>query len=215
VAGYTLFRNGIVITTLSGTSLSYSDPFVSPATTYSYSIDAFDQAGNHSALSAPVLATTPSVPASLTFTPSADTYVSASKPTTNYGKTTTLRLDASPDMHSYLRFSVQGLGGKTITRARLLFYVNNNSSLGFRALSVADNSWGELTTNYSNAPALGSLLASSGSYTTGTWVTLDVSSYLTGEGTFSFGVTTPGLTSLSLASREAGANSPQLIIDLQ
>jgi hypothetical protein len=118
-------------------------------------------------------------------------------------------------MHSYLRFSVSGLGGKAILRARLLIFANSSLSQGINALAVADNTWGELTTNYTNAPALGNSLASSGAIATGNWVTLDVTSYITGEGTFSFGITTPSSTAISLASRESGANSPQLIIDLQ
>ena len=133
----------------------------------------------------------------------------------NYGTSIALRADGSPDVHSYLRFSVSGLGGKTIVRARLLLFANSSLSQGINALAVADNTWGELTTTYNNAPALGNVLATSGAITTGSWVTLDVTSYITGEGTFSFGVNTASSTAISLASRESGANAPQLIIDLQ
>ena len=68
---------------------------------------------------------------------------------------------------------------------------------------------------YNNAPALGSVLATSGSFGSGVWVTLDVTSYITGEGTYNFGVTTTGSTLINLASRESGADSPQLILNLQ
>jgi hypothetical protein len=152
---------------------------------------------------------------SVTFAPVADTYVNAGSTGTNYGTSTTLRADGSPDVHSYIRFSVLGLGGKTILRARLLLFANSSLSQGINALAVADNTWGELTTNYTNAPALGNSLASSGAIATGSWVTLDVTSYISGEGTFSFGITTPSSTAISLASRESGANSPQLIIGLK
>jgi hypothetical protein len=158
---------------------------------------------------------TPTAGQTLIFTPVADTYVNAGSTGTNYGGLSTLRADGSPDVHSYLRFNVSGLGGKTILRARLLIYANSSLSQGINALAVADNTWGELTTNYTNAPALGNNLASSGAIATGSWVTLDVTSYISGEGTFSFGITTPSSTAISLASRESGANSPQLIIDLQ
>jgi hypothetical protein len=110
---------------------------------------------------------------------------------------------------------VLGLGGKSIAKARLLIFANSGSTQGISALAVADNTWGELTTNYTNFPALGGTLASSGAVATGSWVTLYVTSYITGEGTYSFGVTTPSSTAISLASRESGADSPQLIIDLQ
>jgi len=53
VAGYTVYRNGAAITTVGGGTLSYADTAVTPATNYSYSVDAFDAAGNHSNASAP------------------------------------------------------------------------------------------------------------------------------------------------------------------
>jgi hypothetical protein len=97
----------------------------------------------------------------------------------------------------------------------LLLYANSSLSQGINALAVADNTWGELTTTYNNAPPLGSVLATSGAITTGTWVMLDVTSYITGEGTFSLGINTASATAISFASRESGANSPQLILDLR
>lgn len=148
------------------------------------------------------------------FTPNADTYVNSATPAANYGTATTIRADGSPDVHAYLRFTVQGLGTRPITHARLLIFANSATTSGISAKAVADNTWGELTTTYNNFPALGSTLASSGAVTTGTWVTLDVSSYVTAQGTYSFGIITPGATAISMASRESGANAPQLVLDL-
>ncbi len=139
--------------------------------------------------------------------------MNASSPTTNYGGATTFRLDASPDVHAYLQFNVQGLPGNPITRARLMVFANNSSSLGIRAQAVADNSWGERTMNYNNAPALGAILASSGAFTAGSWVTLDVTSYITGNGTYSFGVATTSSTAMGFQARESNSNAAQLIID--
>jgi hypothetical protein len=147
----------------------------------------------------------------LTFTPVADTYVNSASPGTNYGSATSMRMDGSPDVHAYLRFTVAGLSG-TITQVRLLLYANNSDSKGIQAWAVADNSWGELTTNYSNAPALGSSLVTSDTFASGAWVSLDVMSYVSGNGTYSFGVTNLSSTAFSVASREAGANAPQLAI---
>jgi chitodextrinase len=59
VAGYTVYRNGTAIGTTGGTTTSYRDSTVAPSTTYSYTVDAFDLAGNHSAQSASVSVTTP------------------------------------------------------------------------------------------------------------------------------------------------------------
>jgi len=59
VTGYTVYRNGSVLVSLSGSTLTYADNTVSSLATYSYAVDAFDAAGNHSAKSAPVSVTTP------------------------------------------------------------------------------------------------------------------------------------------------------------
>lgn len=117
-------------------------------------------------------------------------------------------------MNSYLRFSVSGLAG-AVTRVRLLIFANSSLSSGITANSVADNSWGETTLTYNNAPAMGSLLVTSSSIATGTWVTLTVTGYIPANGTYSFGITDPSTTAISLASRESGANAPQLIVDTQ
>jgi ribosomal protein S28E/S33 len=145
----------------------------------------------------------------VTVLPVADTYIDAANPTINHGTSTTLRLDSSPDVHGYLRFTITGVSG-TITQVRLLLFANNSDSSGIRLWSVIDNTWGELTMNYSNAPALGAQIASLGSFAAG-WVTLDVTSYITGNGTFSIGITNLSSTAISVDSRESGANAPQLI----
>jgi len=166
------------------------------------------------AMLVPTLTFTPtatSASGSTTFIPVVDTYVNSASAGTNYGSDTTLRMDGSPDVHAYLRFTVAGLSG-TITQVRLLLHSNNSDSVGIRAWAVSNNTWGELTTTYSNAPALGSQLATSGSFASGVWVSLDVTPYVTGNGTYSFGVTNLSSTAISVASREAGANAPQLVI---
>jgi acid phosphatase type 7 len=60
VAGYTVYRNGAQLATVNGaTNTSYSDTSVSPSTTYSYTVDAFDAVPNRSPQSAPKSVTTP------------------------------------------------------------------------------------------------------------------------------------------------------------
>lgn len=214
VAGYTIYRDNAVLTTVTGSSLSYSDFTAMPSSSYSYSIDAFDVAGNRSAQSSPVSVTTPSMPSSLTFSVGADTYVNSGSPTMNYGSATVWRVDGSPDLHAYLRFSVQGLAGYAIQSAFLQVYSNSSSSLGISALSVADSSWVENSVTYNTAPALGAVIGSSSTFSSGSWVTIDVSSYVTGEGIYSFGITTPGSSTLSFSAKESGVNPAQLIVNL-
>ncbi len=58
VTGYDVFRDGSKVATVTGTTMT--DTTVRPATTYGYTVDAFDAAGNHSSQSSPAAtATTP------------------------------------------------------------------------------------------------------------------------------------------------------------
>lgn len=76
VTGYRVFRNGVPIATL-GAVTSYNDTNLSASTTYSYKIEAFDAAGNRSALSSSVSVTTPGAPVVDTQAPSQPTGLAA------------------------------------------------------------------------------------------------------------------------------------------
>jgi chitodextrinase len=84
VTGYTVYRNGTKVGATAGNTLTYADGGLAPATTYTYTVDAFDAAGNHSATSASSSATTPadttppSAPANVTASPTSPTQVNVS-----------------------------------------------------------------------------------------------------------------------------------------
>ncbi len=59
LAGYTVYRNGTSIGTTNASTTTFTDSTVQPSTTYSYTVDAFDTAGNHSAQSTALQVTTP------------------------------------------------------------------------------------------------------------------------------------------------------------
>ena len=121
-------------------------------------------------------------------------------------------MDGSPIVRSYLRFTVQGLNG-TVTRATLRIFANSASTSSLVASGVSDNTWTESTINYNNAPALGSTIGSSSPVTAGAWISIDITAYITGNGTYNLAVSTPGGTAISLASRQSDADAPQLIIE--
>jgi hypothetical protein len=153
------------------------------------------------------------IASTFTFTPIIDSYVHANNPSKNYGTSITLRADASPTVRSYLRFIVEGVSGN-VTRATLLIYADSGSSAGITAHSVSNSDiWSELTISYNNAPPVGAALGSSGAFAAASIVRIDVTSYITGNAVYNFGITTPGNTAVSLASSEAAANVPQLIIE--
>jgi chitodextrinase len=84
VAGYNIYRNGTKVTNVAGTK--YSDTSLSPKTAYSYYVEAYDQAGNVSAVSATATASTlaspdqtaPSAPSSLSASAKSPTQVDLS-----------------------------------------------------------------------------------------------------------------------------------------
>jgi hypothetical protein len=59
VTGYTVRRDGVPVGTVNGSTTSFIDTSVTAATTYTYTVDAFDAAGNQSAESDPSQVSTP------------------------------------------------------------------------------------------------------------------------------------------------------------
>jgi fibronectin type 3 domain-containing protein len=59
VTGYTVYRGGVVLANIGAGFTGFSDGSVAHSQSYSYSVDAFDAAGNHSAQTAAVSVTTP------------------------------------------------------------------------------------------------------------------------------------------------------------
>ncbi len=53
----------------------------------------------------------------------------------------------------------------------------------------------------------------SGASGAGAWINIDVTTYVTGNGTYNLALTTASGTAISFVSREAGANAPQLIVE--
>ena len=149
-----------------------------------------------------------------TFTPNADSYVSWSSPTKNYATYTDLKILAntgSYEYHPYFQFAVSGLSGAP-SSAKLRLYVTDGGSRGGNWFTTASG-WVETAINWGNAPAItGSPVASlTGAVTAGQWIEIDVTSKITGNGTFSFAGTTTATDTVAFASRES-ANAPQLVV---
>ena len=79
---------------------------------------------------------------------------------------------------------------------------------------ISDHDWEELSITYDNAPDLGSIGASSDIFSSNNWTEVDVTSLVTSGGVVDFALTTNGTRAINLASRESGANAPQLVIEI-
>ncbi|MGC1214054.1 MAG: DNRLRE domain-containing protein [Micromonospora sp.] len=208
VAGYRVYRDGTAVGTSTGTS--FADTTTLSETSYTYTVAAFDAAGNSSGPGAPAAVTTPAATPILAV---ADTYVKASSPTSRYGTGPALRVDGDPVTNSYLKFTVSGQAG-TVVRARLKVWVSAGSSSGFVVRPVADSTWSETSTDWNNAPPIGSTsIAATGRTTSGTWVTLDITPVVGGNGTVTVGLTSSGTSASSYGSRET-STPPQLLLDV-
>jgi hypothetical protein len=88
------------------------------------------------------------------------------------------------------------------------------SNLGGELQAVAESNWSESTITWNNAPGNSSqTVASLGKVLANTWYDLDVTSQVTGDGTFSFRLTTSSTNSAGYSSKEgAGGFTPQLVV---
>jgi len=153
------------------------------------------------------------------FNPTADAYVNNSQATSNFGTSSTLRVrNSSTILNSFLKFVVSGISGAA-QNAKLRLFVTQASSSGGSVYLVSNdflgtsNPWTETGLNYNNAPAIsGNALSTIGSVTNGQWVEFDVTPAITGNGTFSFGITNTSSTAVFYSSKE-GANDPELVIN--
>jgi hypothetical protein len=143
----------------------------------------------------------------------ADAYVSQARPDRNFGRAPALQTDAFPKAkRSYLRFKVTDLAGAVIA-ARLRLYAETASQGGFAVRTVAATGWTEDTITYANAPAPGSMVATSGPVAGDTWAGVDVTGLVRGAGVVDLVVTASGRSAGRYASRETGATAPQLVVE--
>jgi hypothetical protein len=212
VVGYHVYRDGATspAATLT-TGTSWTDSGLQPSSTHSYTVDAFDAAGNTSSKSSPAASATTLSSSTTTFQAQADSYVRSDFPTANNGTSTTLRLDATPTIRTFLRFNLSGLSG-TVTKA-LLKLTATTTGTGYSVHGgVTDNSWSETGITYTNAPAFAATAAgTTGSFASGATTSVDVTSVISGNGLVTLVVDTGSTTAMSFSSRE-GASPPQLVV---
>ena len=150
-----------------------------------------------------------------TFTPSADASVRDDKPTKNYGAALQLAVDASPRRASLLSFAVNGVGGSTVTQAVLRLRVEGGSPVGGDLYPLADTSWSERSVTWDTAPPPSSTvpLGSLGKVSAGTWVSIDVTGAVTGDGIYGFRLQSTSTNGAAYDAREAGAGlAPRLVL---
>lgn len=148
----------------------------------------------------------------LSITPVADATVNEKSPDTNAGSEQNLLLEKKPVASAYIKFNVSSVGTGKVTRAVLRIYADSDNPKGYDVYAVSSSSWQETDINYSNAPTMGKKLKTSGSVSIGTWNDIDITGYITGDGTYSLGLASSFGRPTLLSAREDKAHAPQLLI---
>jgi hypothetical protein len=112
---------------------------------------------------------------------------------------------------------VSGVKGRPIASAKLRLYNVDSSNKGGDFRRVADNTWSEATVTWGNAPsATSGILASLGAVNANTWYEVDMTSLITGDGTYSLRVTSTSSNNADYSSKEGAPGfAPQLIVTIR
>jgi PKD repeat protein len=184
--------------------------YVAPGT-YSVTLTTSNLAGSNASMQVDLIQVVVA-PSVTTFLPSGDAKVRSTRSDRNYGSADDLRLrDGAHVWESFLRFDVSGLPAAVIS-AKLRLYVTDGSADG-GTLFATNSGWSEATITYSTRPPLVEPpIGNLGPVSNGTWVEIDVTSQVSGNGAFAFGLSSTSSNSAFFSSRE-GANPPELVIE--
>jgi hypothetical protein len=152
----------------------------------------------------------------VTFTATADARIDLALPNSNFGSATSFSVDNKPVSHGLLKFDV--VGTSSITSVKLRLYCVDAAPLGGTFYSTGSGtSWIETTVTWNDAPP--TVGASYGSLPTpvkvGIWYEVDLTSLVTGNGTYSLRITSTSTNGADYATKERpGAFAPQLVVTL-
>jgi PKD repeat protein len=142
----------------------------------------------------------------LTFAPTDDAYVRNDMPTSNFGNSSAVDVDASPVKHALFKFAVSGIAGRSIVSAKLRLFCSNDSSVGGNLHRVPTTTWSEASVNWNTAPAHDpAIIASVGRVAVGNWYEVDLSSAIAGDGVYSFKATSTSSNGAAYTSSEGTA----------
>ncbi len=148
----------------------------------------------------------------LTFNTEADAYVISTSPNRNYGTSSVIRVDNSPETRSYLRFVVIGLNNNPVQAARLRIFANSVNKTGFIVNLVNDSTWDEKTITYNNSPVVGGFIKQSQAMKKGIWIEVDLTGIITSDGIYTLAITSKSNTATSIASRKSSGKAPQIVL---
>lgn len=165
--------------------------------------------------STPTPTATPTpIATTLRFSAVGDARVEEANPGTNYGASSALRVDggSDPDVESYLRFTVTGATG-TIQSAKLRVYSTSSSANG-PTVYATGGSWTESGITWNTRPSRTTgALDDRSLVAANAWLEYDLTSLITGDGTYNLVLALDNSDGISLSSRQ-GSSPPQLVLTL-
>lgn len=148
------------------------------------------------------------------YAPHADARVSEGNPDRNEGTGTGLSIKggSTSDYESYIRFKLSGVG-TSVTKARLYIY-SYEGSIDGPDVYLTSSSFSESGITWNNRPsATSGRIETYGPVAKGSWIALDVTGYISGDGYVTFLLRSPSSDAASFYSRQAGSTkAPRLVI---
>jgi uncharacterized repeat protein (TIGR01451 family) len=148
------------------------------------------------------------------FTPIADAYIRADLPNSNYGHTTSMITDATPEKEFLMKFDVSGIGGGEVVSATLRVYCVGGAVVTGGEFHGASNDWQETTVTWDTAPAANPIaLSSLGPVAAGNWYEVDVTPLVTGDGTYTLHASSTSGDGADYSTKEGASGfAPQLLV---
>jgi 3-phytase len=153
---------------------------------------------------------------SLEFAAEADARVHQLSPGANYGAEPVLGADRedaagyASEVRSYVRFRVAGVTGP-VEKATLRLYATDGSGNG-PAVHAVDAAWFEGDIDWTSRPSVtSSTVANVETVLPGTWIEVDVTTAVTGDGAYSFALVPESRDGVDMSARE-GAHPPELVV---
>jgi hypothetical protein len=149
------------------------------------------------------------------FAPVEDARVEGTAETQNFGGSSVLKVDNSPQYQSFLRFEFKGLTG-TVLGAKLRLYATDATATGPAVYTTSDT-WQEGAVTYQTRPANQTWVSSAGPVSANSWVEWDVTSAVQGRSTVSFALSPTGDDGTVFYSRESSSTAlrPQLVVTVE
>ena len=146
----------------------------------------------------------------------ADTYVKQDKPTQAFGRLLHLEIFNNDNVITFLRFDVNEQDFENITTATIRLSVMNGASQGNIKVFVIDDDWDERKLTWRNRPEFGTQITELpfASIDKDEWLELPLGQAITGNGTYSFALTTSSRDRVGFRSLST-KRSPELVLQFQ